>query len=193
MSESLTPHSPTSLYRDLNRKIDAAMSLRLWPSEKTTLQRGLYNTTSPPFSQPPSINQTSSFTNFSPMFTHIEVKRPNTGKDPLIQLGAWTSAEFTKRSLEEYNLDMPVCAIDVCGDDWDIYLVFASMIDAGAKGSFTTQFVGPVKMGDTRSPRGCFMLLAFLINVADWGLGAYKQWFERDVLDLYRLESRAGE
>jgi ribosomal protein S28E/S33 len=108
-------------------------------------------------------------------------------------LGAWTAAEFTKRVLEEYSLDMPVCAIDVSGDEWNIYLVYARIIDARAKGSFTTQFVGPIKMGDTMSLRGCFALLTFLAGVADWGLGAYRQWFEREILDLYRPKNHAGE
>ena len=193
MSDSLTPHSPTSLYRDLNKKIDAAMSLHLRPSEKTILHRGRYNTTSPPHNQRPSINQTSFFTNFSPMFMHIEVKRPNTDKDPLIQLGAWTTAEFTKRSLEGYSLDMPVCAIEVYGDDWNVYLVYARMDNPGAEGSFTTQFVGPIKMGDTTSLKSCFTLLTFLAGIAEWGLGTYRPWFEREILDHHMPGNSGGQ
>ncbi len=193
MADCLAPHSPSSLYRDLNKKIDAAMSLHLRPSEKRILQRGRYNTTSPAFNQPPSINQTSFFTNFSPIFIYIEVKRPNTDKDALIQLGAWAAAEFTKRTLENYSLDMPVCAIEVNGDDWDMYLVYASIDDTGAEGSFTTQFVGPIEMGNTKSLRGCFTLLAFLAAMADWGLGTYRSWFEREILDHHRPGNSGGQ
>ena len=193
MADSLTPHSPNSLYRDLNKKIDAAMSLHLRPSEKTILKRGRYNTTSSPYNQPPSINQTSFFTNFSPMFIYIEVKRPNTDKDPLIQLGAWAAAEFMKRTLEKYSLDMPVCAIDVCGDDWNMYLVYARLDASGTAGSFTMQFVGPIEMGKTTSLRGCFTLLAFLADMAEWGLGTYRPWFEREILDHHRPENSGGE
>ena len=161
MADSLTPHSPNPLYPDLNTKIDAAMSLHLRHSEKTILHRGRYNTTTQ-LNQPPSINQTSFFTNFSPIFIYVEVKRPNTDKDPLIQLGAWAAAEFIKRTFENYSLDMPICAIDVCGDDWNTYLVYARIDDAGAEGSFTTQFVGPIEMGKTPSLRGCFTLVGIL-------------------------------
>ena len=57
---------------------------------------------------------------------------------------------------------MPICAIDVCGDDWNTYLVYARIDDAGAEGSFTTQFVGPIEMGKTPSLRGCFTLVGIL-------------------------------
>ena len=192
MCDSLTPFCPDSLYRDLNKKIDAAMSLHIRYSEKSILRYGRYNTMLQ-FNQPRSINQTSFFTNFSPTFIYIEVKRPNTDKDPLIQLGAWAAAEFTKRTFEKYSLDMPVCAIDVCGDDWNLYLVYARMNGAGAEGSFTTQFVGPVKMGDTTSLRSCFKLMAFLAGMAEWGLGAYRDWFEKEILDHHRPEDSGGE
>lgn len=180
-------------YRALNGKVDAAMSLRLRSSEERTLQPGRYNTTSPPFDQTRSINQTSYFANFSPMFMHIKVTHPDTDEDPLIQLGAWTAAEFTKRTLEKYSLDMPVCAIDVSGHDWDMYLVYARTNDAGAEGPFTTQFVGPIKIGDTKSLTGCFTLLAFLAAIAEWGLGSYRAWFENEILDHHRPGNSGGQ
>ena len=120
------------------------------------------------------------------MYLHIELKRPNTDKDPLIQLGAWTAAEFTKRSFEGYDLDMPVLAINIYGDDWNLYLVYARMDERRGKDFFTNQFIGPTKMGDTASLRGVFRILRFLRKCVDWGLESYKAWFKKEVLELYR-------
>ena len=92
------------------------MSLHLRHSEKNILHRSRYHTTTQ-LNQPPSNNQTSFFTNTSPIFIHVEVKRPNPNKDPLIQLGDWVAAEFIKRTFENCSLDMLVSAIGVCGDD----------------------------------------------------------------------------
>ena len=168
------------------------MSLHLRHSEKNILHRGRYNTTTP-LNQLPSINQTSLFTNSSPIFIYVEVERPNPNKDPPIQLGAWAAAEFIKRTFENYSLDMPVCAIGVCGDDWNMYLVYARIDDAGAEGSFTTQFVRPTGMGKTTSFSGCFTLSAFLASMAEWGLGSYRPWFERGILDHHRPGNSDGE
>ena len=46
------------------------------------------------------------------MFANIEVKNSNTDRDPLIQLGAWVTAEFNKPRMEGFNLNMPVLAIE---------------------------------------------------------------------------------
>lgn len=67
-----------------------------------------------------------------------------------------------------------------------MYLVYARMNNAEAEGLFTTQFVGPIKMGDTMSLKGCFALMAFLVSMAEWGLGMYRPWFEREILDHHR-------
>ena len=168
------------------------MSLHLRHSEKNILHRGRYNTTTP-LNQLPSINQTSFFTNSSPIFIYVEVERPNPDKDPLIQLGASAAAEFIKRVFKNYSLDMPVYAIGVCGDDWNKYLVYARIDDAVAEGSFTTQFVGPTEMGKTTSFRACFTLSASLAGMAEWGLGSYKPWFEREILYHHRPGNSDGE
>ena len=59
------------------------------------------------------------------MFANFAVKRPNTDRDPMIQLGAWIGAEFAKRKTEGYSLDMPVLGIEIEGDAWNLYMVFA--------------------------------------------------------------------
>lgn len=59
------------------------------------------------------------------MFVNIEFKKQNTDRDPLIQLGAWIAAEFTKRKMEWYSLDILVLANEIEGDDWKLHMVFA--------------------------------------------------------------------
>lgn len=78
----LCPYSSTSLYPDLNKCINYAIGLFLLLSTLQTLQNATYNTITK------SVNQTSTFYNFIPMFVNIEVKRRHMGKDPAIQLGA---------------------------------------------------------------------------------------------------------
>ena len=133
-----------------------------------------------------SINQTSSFVNFTPMFLNIEVKRKDTNIDPLIQLAAWISAEFEKRRIEHYSLDMPVLAIEIKGDSWELYMVYADERVVDGEG-YLLKFVGPVSLGDTSSLEGCFKLLDGLCRCADWGVGKYQSWFRAEILDKYRL------
>ena len=135
-----------------------------------------------------SINQTSGFVNFTPMFLNIVVKRRNSDKDPLIQLEAWISAEFEKRRIEQYRLNMPVLAIEIRGDQWELYTVFADTIGVDGEG-YNLRFVGPISMGDTSSLQGCFKLLDGLCRCADWGVGMYRTWFREQILDKYRLTS----
>ena len=133
-----------------------------------------------------SINQTSTFVNFTPMFLNVEVKRKNSDKDPLIQLGAWISAEFEKRRIEHYSLDMPVLAIEIQGDQWGLYMVYADedLVDEEAYG---LKFVGPKSLGNTSSLQGCFKLLDGLCRCADWGVGEYQAWFKKEILHKYQL------
>ena len=136
-----------------------------------------------------SINQTSSFVNFTPMFANIEVKRKNSDKDPLIQLAAWISAEFEKRRIENYGLNMPVLAIEIEGDQWGLYMVYAveSAVDSN---SYSLKFIGPQILGDTSSLQGCFKLLDGLCRCADWGVEKYQTWFREEILAKYELTRR---
>jgi len=63
------------------------------------LTKGIYRVNHP-HKLGTSINQTSSWVNYVPMFVNIEGKRKNVPEDPMIQLGAWVAAEFKKRKLE---------------------------------------------------------------------------------------------
>ena len=139
-----------------------------------------------------SINQTSNFVNFTPIFLNVEVKRKNSDEDPLIQLAAWISAEFEKRRIEHYSLNMPVLAIEIVGDAWGLYMVYAdaSVLDGEGYG---LKFVGPVSLGDTSSLQGCFKLLDGLCRCADWGVSKYQSWFREEILDKYRPTSELVE
>jgi hypothetical protein len=140
------------------------------------------------------INQTSSFVNFTPMFTNIEVKKRYTEKDPLIQLTAWIAAEYNKRRLEGYSTDMPVFAIGIEEDGWFLYVAFwtrASKVvvdlpDYSTRDNSKLNFIGPFPMGDTFSHGGILRIVRVLCSLADWGVETYRAWFLEDVLSRYR-------
>ena len=163
-----------------------AVGLRLSEEEEEQLERGEYNLKG----CVPSINQTSSFVNFTPMFLNIEIKMPDTDKDPLIQLGAWIVAEFEKRKIEDYTLDMPVLAIAITGDQWDLHVVYADMQKGKGK-EYRVKFIGPFEMGSTRSIQGCFKILDWLCCCANWGVKVYRKWFEDEILAMYKPETES--
>ena len=166
------------MFKDLDKRIDAAFGLNLPVAKREILEKGLY------CEGIPSINQTASFVNFVPMFANVEVKRPNTNRDPLIQLGTWVAAEFTKRKTEGYSLDMPVLAVEVEGDIWNLHMVFAP--EDVKSGTFECRFVGPIEMGSTNNLLGVYQILDRLCRCADWGVGEYQKWFNKQVLAKYR-------
>jgi hypothetical protein len=61
------------------------------------------------------------------MLVVIEVKKKkNVSDDPMIQIGAWVGAEFKKRELEGYDIEMPMFAMEVEEDMWNPYIIYAS-------------------------------------------------------------------
>ena len=174
---TLCPTSSDSVFKDLDKRIDAGMGLNLPSKTRGILKTGVY------LEGIPSINQTASFVNFVPMFANFEIKRPNTDKDPLIQLGTWIAAEFKKRKKEGYSLDMPVLAIAIEGDLWDLHMVFAP--EDVESSTFECKFVGPIEMGTTKSLLGVYQILDRLCSCADWGIGEYHTWFNEQVLAKY--------
>ena len=175
---TLCPTSPDSFFKSLDKRIDTALGLNLSLQKRETLVSGIYA------EGVSSINQTASFVNFVPMFLNIEVKRPNTDRDPLIQLGIWIAAEFKKRKQEGYSLDMPVLAIEIEGDVWNLYLVFASK--NVEREIFKCQFVGPLEMGSTKTLLGIYQILDRLCYCADWGIDEYQTWFNKQILKRYQ-------
>jgi len=180
MQATLIPKGP--LFKELNKKIDGAMGLHLTFAERCVLDEATY------IGPHPSINAVAGhFQNFTPMYLTIEVKRPNQDKDPLIQLGAWASAEFEKRELEGYSLDMPTLAIEIDGDTWRLWVVEAITDREGAYQS--CHFIGPVRMGGTDEVMDVFRILHFLCLCADWGLEEYRKWVDKQILGRYTKEN----
>jgi hypothetical protein len=162
---SLCPYSDEpALFKDLNQRIDFAIGLRLSKTEKVILHRGRFLALSEL-----SINQTSTFVNMIPMFINIEVKRSHSNQDPLRQLAVWIAAEFEKRALEDYSLDMPVLAIAVVEDTWELYMVYADVKGAG-RDRYGCNFVGPFDMGSTTSIEGAFKIV---VSCAIWRVGVW--------------------
>ena len=185
---SLCPTSPDGLFKDLDKRIDAAFGLNLSSEKREILGQGVYYSDGE--QSIPSINQTASFVNFIPMFADFEVKRPNTARDPLIQLGTWAAAEFKKRTQEGYSLDMPILAIVIDGDIWYSHLVFAT--EDVENGTFDCRFAGPNTMGSTLDLLGIYKILGNLYLYAEWGVGKYQTWFNDQILSKYQYsESHA--
>jgi hypothetical protein len=145
------------------------------------LERARYNNVGPP-----SINQTSDFVNFTPLFANFEVKKRHVNKDPLIQLAAWIAAEFNKRKIEGYSLEMPVFAIAIDGDLWELYIVYA---ENGLAEDYRLNFLGPFDIGHTKTLPGVFRIVNMLCSLSKWGLGTYRKWIEEEILDKYQMDS----
>ena len=117
------------------------------------------------------------------MCVYFEIKRPITDKDPLIQLGAFSAAEFEKRKREGYSLDMPVITVEIIGDAWNLYMVSATEDNGNDRNQ--CNLVGPVEMGTTNDISGIFKILNALCRCTDWGVGRYREWFLHNVLEKY--------
>ena len=117
------------------------------------------------------------------MFANIEVKNSNSDRDPLIQLGDWVTAAFNKPRMKGFTLNMPLLAIEIEGDAWNLHII--SAIEDQRGGDFQYNFVGPVEMGSTGSTIGIFQILDRLCRCVDWGNGEYQQWVNSEVLAKY--------
>ena len=175
-------HPEVSKY--LNKRIDFAVGLRISHQQKTALQHGRYRDHRPGTLH--SINQTAGWANHVPIFLNIEVKKKHVPEDPMVQIGVWVAAEFRKRVIEGYDLDMPVFAIEIEEDMWNLYIGYVT--DSLAE---NLVFMGPESMGDTKSPQGVFKILHVLHSLMDWGTSDYRSWFEREVLTKHQTSSNA--
>ncbi|KAK0510857.1 hypothetical protein JMJ35_006409 [Cladonia borealis] len=179
MQKSLTPSSHDDYFTGLKKRIDGAFGLRLSEEEIDILESRCY--TSPGL---PSINPAENFTQLVPQFLLIELKRPNTNKDALIQLGLWASVEFTKRRIEGWGMDMQILAVQIEGDEWQLWEAYATSRGISKEGEhdFGVVFVGPQYMGTTRDLYGIFQILEWLCRCAEWGLREYKEWVKAEML-----------
>ena len=78
---------------------------------------------------------------------------------------------------------MPVLAIEIEGDSWNLHMAFAP--EDAESGSYECKFVGPIEMGSTKSLLGVYQILDRLCRCADWGIGEYQTWFNEQVLAKY--------
>ena len=172
---SLCPVSPDAIFKDVDKRIDYAVAIRLTPEQYDDIRVRYV-----------SINQTSStMTCYKPVFIHIEVKGPLDDRDPLIQMGAWCAAEFEKRSQAGFPFDMPVIAIVVVQDVWKLYIAYATQLPKGnlvQNRDYIVKLMGPTIIGDTTCIQGIFHLFFILVQLTKWGLTVYQPWFEKNVL-----------
>ena len=137
----------------------------------------------------PDINPIDgAFGAFNPLFAHIEVELPYTGRADAFQLGTWAAAEFSERELEEYSLNMPIAAILIIGDRWELWIAYPEGFGEGVPEDTDygpCVLMGPEPMGDTTNICGVFELFRYLCQFADWGLREYRAWFETEILRKY--------
>ncbi|KAF2787489.1 hypothetical protein K505DRAFT_379551 [Melanomma pulvis-pyrius CBS 109.77] len=190
-----------ALYRDLDKRIDYVVGLDLHRTTLKTLRHTKYCTAAP------SIKQTASFANETPIFLNIEVKRRHVARDPTVQLAAWIAAEFTKRRYEEWDLGFPVFAVEIDGDNWLLRVAAARVVPitrVAAKfprnvdgdtqeaeveegptplpeDEYELFFFGPLALGNTLTLEGSKRLLANLIDITKWGQSEFRMWWEANV------------
>ncbi|KAI4122519.1 MAG: hypothetical protein LQ338_005777, partial [Usnochroma carphineum] len=125
---SLISTSDSDLFKALNKKIDLALGLHLFQFQQEELQKRKYRL------QPayPSINQVQSYFHLTPLIVNMEVKKKYQNRDPLIQLGSWVAAELRKRRAEGWPMEMPVVAIAIDQDEWQLYIVHHVPKDDGS-------------------------------------------------------------
>ena len=68
-----------------------------------------------------------------PLVMFLELKKPNSESDPLVQLGIWASALLTRLkflSLADVADLLPLPVLQVVGHDWKVYYLHCA--DSGA-------------------------------------------------------------
>ena len=125
----------------------------------------------------------------NPLFAHIGIELPYTNRAPGPQLGTWAAAEFSKRELEGYSLDMPIASISIIGNRWELWVAYPEGFGEGVPEDVdygACVLMGPEPMGDTFGIRGVFEILHYLCKFADWGVSEYRAWFEKEILRRYK-------
>ena len=153
----------------LTRKIDYALTLKIDEEKKIQLGNAFYKL-SP---EDRSVTQCLDLP-FQPLIVNLEIKKSNQSRDALVQLAIWIAAGFNKNIQGGYDLTMPVPAIVVEGDFWNLYVAYWH--------NGRILFLGPTWMGNTLDDMGVFQIMSTLIVIGDWGLKEYRQWFEKTVM-----------
>ena len=124
------------------------------------------------------------------MFVNFEVKKDD--RDPLVQLGAWIAADYEKRALEKYPMEIPVLAITVDGDHWQLWIACSVKVPKKEQRgkTYRVQFTGPMDTGDTLSREGVFRILHVLKAVVQWGFEVYEPNYFRKVFARYKKNKK---
>ena len=156
------------------KRIDWACGLCLTASDEMILQSQIYAGKATGFH---SLNQTDDSSPIAsyPLFLSIEVKRPQTTRDPCVQLAIWEAAGFIKKGLMGWDTSMPVPGITVDGHFWKVYFFFKN-----AGGAII--MLGPQLLGNTLNVRATWELVFKLHKLVKWGQTDYAHWFHTKVL-----------
>ncbi len=183
MNTRHAPKYPDNESKSLNKRIDAALGLSLTLIEEDFLIKAQYK------DAVPLINPIlSEFGPLNPFFVHFKVRLQDNDRLPGPQLGIWAAAEFSKRELEGYSLDMPIASISIVRDVWELWVAYPEGFgeDVAEDDEYgPCVLMGPVSIGNTTGIRGVFEILHYLCKCADWGLKEYREWFEREILRKY--------
>ncbi|KAL8938592.1 MAG: hypothetical protein Q9211_003134 [Gyalolechia sp. 1 TL-2023] len=180
----LCPSSPDEVFALADKKIDHALAIELARDELRRLQTGgsKYRV-----GGEPSINQTYACA-FKFMFVNFEVKVDD--RDPLIQLGIWIASELEKRFREGYPMDVPIPAVAIYGDDWHLWIAYATKVPAKQRRkdgkAYQVQFLGPIIMGNTYGHAAVYKIFHVLKAVIQWGLEVYQRDYVEKVVARYK-------
>ncbi|KAL8824032.1 MAG: hypothetical protein Q9170_008271 [Blastenia crenularia] len=184
----LCPFSPANTFSDANKRIDHAFAIPLSKAGMLALVNAdailkyVVKGTA-------SINQTqATMTAWKGFFAHFEVKMD--GRDPLIQLGVWIAAEFEKRFLEGYPMDVPIPAVAIYEDSWKLHIAYSIKLTGKDKVEggrpYRVEFLGLVNIGNTDSMEGVFKILHMMKALVKWGFEVYEPQYLKKVLARHK-------
>ncbi|KAL8688099.1 MAG: hypothetical protein Q9224_004972 [Gallowayella concinna] len=132
----------------------------------------------------PSINQTKGSTALKLMCLYVAIKMD--AGDPLLNLGPFIAAEFTKRWKEGWQdlMHLPAIAIAVDQHHWTLWIACA--VDSPKRteddSPFSVHLIGPTNIGNSTSIVDTFRILHVLKAVARWALDVHEPAFRQCVL-----------
>ncbi|KAI9760622.1 MAG: hypothetical protein M1840_002379 [Geoglossum simile] len=157
------------------KKVDYGFFLALGPDGHIHVRKKLQSLD--PLEQ--SVNQTmAGYVRNRPLVMFLELKKPNSESDPLVQLGVWSSALPTRLrllSLKDAIDLLPLPVLQVVGHDWKVYYLHRD--DSGA-----VVLHGPQVIGSTLSIQGIYQIIKVLGATADYAVDEYWPWFENNML-----------
>ena len=71
-----------------------------------------------------SLNQSLAYISDTPLCFHLEVKKPQSDRDPTVQLAVWVAGQLEKQKLHGWDTTVAMPGITVSGHDWKYFLFF---------------------------------------------------------------------